>query len=131
MPDLFGFAAGSVRWVAAALEQLEVHPERMRANLELAGGFAMAEALTMALAEKLGRAEAYRIVDEVAARAARDGLTLRDAAGTDERVRAVLPGDRLDRVLDPQTYRGSSDVFIDRALEDYRRIRASMGAAVR
>jgi 3-carboxy-cis,cis-muconate cycloisomerase len=126
VPDLFRYAAGAVRWVAGGLSHLQVHPERMRANLERAGGVVLAEALMTALAETLGRAEAYRIVDDVVAQAqAAPSGGLRAAAAADERVRAALPGDRLDRVLDPQAYRGSSDAFIDRALEDYRRLRAS------
>jgi 3-carboxy-cis,cis-muconate cycloisomerase len=124
VPDLFRYTAGAVRWVAGALSHLQVYPERMRANLEQAGGVILAEALTMALAETLGRAEAYRIVDDVVAQAAGSG-GFRAAAAADERVRAALPGDRLDRVLDPQASRGSSDAFIDRALDDYRLLRAS------
>lgn len=128
LPDLFRFTAGAVEWVVAALEHLEIHPERMRANLEQNGGLVMAEALTMALAEKLGRPDAYRIVDEVGERAARGGIHLREAAAADERVRAVISPERLARVLDPASYLGSADAFIERALDRYRQLRASAGA---
>jgi 3-carboxy-cis,cis-muconate cycloisomerase len=131
VPDLFRYAAGAVRWTGAALEHLTVHPDRMRANLGTAGGVAMAEALTMALAETLGRAEAYQLVDEVAAQATRAGISLRDAAAADDRVRSVLAGGRLDRVFDPREYRGSSDVFIDHVLNEYRQVRGSLGGAAR
>jgi len=129
VPDLFRYTAGAVRWVGAALERVDVHPQRMRANLEQSGGSVMAEALAMALAENVGRAEAYRIVDEVVAEAARRGTRLSEAAAADARIRAALPGERLDRALDPEAYRGSSDAFIDRALDDYRHVRASFGPA--
>jgi 3-carboxy-cis,cis-muconate cycloisomerase len=125
LPDLFRYASGAVEWVAAALERLDVHPERMRANLDRTGGLLMAEALTMALAEKAGRPEAYRIVDEVVARAARDGIPLREAASADPRIQKLLPGDRLDRTLDPEAYRGSADSFIDRALRDFQEVRST------
>jgi 3-carboxy-cis,cis-muconate cycloisomerase len=131
LPDLFRFTAGAVEWVAAALEHLEIHPERMRANIEQTGGLLMAEALTTALAEKMGRPEAYRIVDDVAARAARGGINLREAAAADERIRAVMSLEQLDRVLDPATYVGSTDSFIDRALDGHRRLRSPAGAEAR
>lgn len=131
IPDLFRYTAGAVRWVGEALDDLTVHPDRMRANLDATGGLAMAEALTVALAEALGRAEAYRVVDEVTAQAARSGSSLRDAAAADDRVRSVLAGGRLDRVLDYREYRGSSDAFIEHALTEYREVRASIVAAAR
>jgi 3-carboxy-cis,cis-muconate cycloisomerase len=131
VPDLFRFAAGAIHWIGAALKDLMVHPERMGDNLTAAGGLAMAEALTVALAKTLGRADAYRIVDEVAAQAARAGISLHEAAAADERVRSVLAGGRLDRVLDPREYRGSTDAFIEYALNEYRKIRGSLEAAAR
>jgi 3-carboxy-cis,cis-muconate cycloisomerase len=131
LPDLFRFAAGAVEWLATALAHLEVHPDRMRANLHRSGGLLMAEALTMALAEKMGRPEAYAIVDDVAGRAAREGISLQDAAASDERIRAVFSLEELARVLDPAAYLGSANAFIDRALEGHRSLRASVGAAAR
>ena len=131
LPDLFRFTAGAVEWVAAALEHLEIHPERMRANIEQTGGLLMAEALTTALAEQVGRPEAYRIVDDVAGRAARGGIHLREAAEADERIRAVMSLDELARVLDPATYLGSTDAFVDRALDGHRRLRSPAGAEAR
>ena len=128
LPDLFRFTAGTVEWVVVALEHLEIHPERMRANLEQTGGLLMTEALTMALAETMGRPEAYRIVDDVAGRAARGGIHLRAAAAADERVRSVMSLEQLGRVLDPSAYVGSADALIDRALEGHRRLRSSSGA---
>jgi 3-carboxy-cis,cis-muconate cycloisomerase len=130
-PDLFRAAAATVEHVAAALAHLEVHPERMRANLEHDGGLLMAEALTMALADRMGRPAAYAVVEDVAGRAARGSISLYDAAASDERISAVLSRAELTRVLDPATYLGSADAFIDRALDGYRRLRASVGRATR
>jgi 3-carboxy-cis,cis-muconate cycloisomerase len=79
----------------------------------------------------MGRPEAYAIVDDVAGRAAREGISLQDAAASDERIRAVLSLEELARVLDPAAYLGSANAFIDRALEGHRSLRASVGAAAR
>lgn len=75
----------------------------------------------MALAAHVGRVEAQAIVRELAERA--DGAELREAAQGDERVRAILSADAIDRVFDPATYLGSTDHYIDRALAAFQALR--------
>jgi 3-carboxy-cis,cis-muconate cycloisomerase len=116
IPDLFRHTAGAVAHVRRALEGLEVDADRMRANLDLAGGALMAESLVTALAARVGGAEAREIVRRVSARVAHDRLTLHDAALDDARVSAVLSPDDVARVLDPTRYLGAADALIDRAL---------------
>ncbi|MDR7421437.1 MAG: 3-carboxy-cis,cis-muconate cycloisomerase [Armatimonadota bacterium] len=116
LPALFRYTAGAVDWVRRAVETLAVDEGRMAANMTAAHGLMMAEALVMALAPRTGRDEAYRLVADVCAQAARAGADLREAAAADERVAAALSGAALERVLDPARYLGSADAFIDRAL---------------
>ena len=52
VPHVFRHTAGAVAHVRQALEGLEVHEDRMRRNLDLAGGTLMAEALSVALGPK-------------------------------------------------------------------------------
>src|SRR5699024_957214 len=116
IPDIFRHTAGAVAHVRRALEGLEVDEERMRANLDLAGGALMAESLGTALAGRVGAAEAKEIAKRVSERAARERLTLRDAALGDARLRELLSPDDVDRALDPARYLGAADALIDRAL---------------
>jgi 3-carboxy-cis,cis-muconate cycloisomerase len=118
--DLFRFTAGAVERVRGALAGLEVDPDRMRTNLELTGGLVMAESLSMALAAQVGKQEAHHIIQAASRRALAAGVDLREAALEDERVRAALSSEDLDRALDPSSYLGSTDTFIDRALDGYR-----------
>jgi 3-carboxy-cis,cis-muconate cycloisomerase len=120
IPDLFRFTAGAVERVRGALAGLEVDPDRMRTNLELTGGLVMAESLSMALAAQVGKQEAHHIIQAASRRALAAGVDLREAALEDERVRAALSSEDLDRALDPSSYLGSTDTFIDRALDGYR-----------
>ena len=107
---LTGGAAASLR---EALAGLTVDAERMRANLDLTGGMLMTEAVSTALAEKLGRLEAKRIVGEAAQRAAAGERSLRD-----ELIGSVdLSEQEIDRALDPANYLGSASAFVDRALK--------------
>ena len=84
----------------------------------------MAEALTMALAQSIGRPQAYRLVEAAVERARAAYGSLRDAVQADEQIRVVLSPEEIDRALDPLAYLGSTDRFIDRALAGYRELQA-------
>ena len=123
VPDLFRYADGAVDRVRRALETLEVDPERMRRNLAATDGLIMAEALATALAERVGRPEAQRIVRAVCERARQNGADLGAAALADGRVGSVLAPEAIARALDPGSYLGATEAFIDRALAAYRAAR--------
>lgn len=114
---LTGGAAGAVR---EALEGLEVHPERMRENLDLTGGLVLAEAVTTAMAKRVGRAEAHGVVQDACGRAVAAGRPLRDELVDDARVREQLSVEEIDRALDPAGYLGSAEAFVERALARHR-----------
>jgi 3-carboxy-cis,cis-muconate cycloisomerase len=119
IPDLFRFTASAVEGVRSMVAGLQVDPARMRANLDMSGGLIMAESLTMALAQHMGKPEAYRIVQAVCNQVAGSGGNLRQAALADARVNSVLSPEEIDRALDPTGYLGCADAFIDRAFEAY------------
>jgi 3-carboxy-cis,cis-muconate cycloisomerase len=115
---LTGGAAASTR---EALAGLDVHPDRMRANLEATGGLLLAESVAMALAQRIGRPEAHRLVEEASRRAVEGGRGLRDELLEDPGVSGELSAEEIDRALDPMGYLGSAEAFVDRALERYRK----------
>ena len=106
---------GAAAALAEALDGVEVHPDRMRANLELTGGLPMTEAV----AARLDRPDAKAVVGEVALGAAEGGQSLREALIADSRIE--LSEDEIDRALDPAAYLGSAEAFVDRALEAHGR----------
>ena len=120
VPHMFRHTAGAVAHVRQALAGLEVHEDRMRQNLDLAGGTLMAEALSVALAAKLGRVDAQSAVKAASERALREGITLQRAAVEDTRIAGILSTEEIERALDPSRYLGSTDAFIDRALASFR-----------
>jgi 3-carboxy-cis,cis-muconate cycloisomerase len=121
IPNLFCYTAGAVEGVRGAVAGLEIDPARMKANLDLTGGLIMAESLTMALAAKVGRLEAYRITQAVCNQLAGSGKNLRQAALEDGQVRPILSPVEIDNALDPARYLGSADAFIDRAIVAYQK----------
>jgi 3-carboxy-cis,cis-muconate cycloisomerase len=128
IPDLFRFTAGAVERVRDALNGLQVDPTRMRANLDLTGGLIMSESLAMALAPHVGRPEAQRLVRAACDQAIRSGEGLRQAVLADTHVRSLLSPEEIDRALDPGECLGSTNAFIDRALEAYHGVQSYRGA---
>jgi 3-carboxy-cis,cis-muconate cycloisomerase len=112
-------SGGAAASMAEVLGGLVVHIDRMAANLALTRGLVLSERLVFALAERLGQTDARAMVSEAAARAAERGTPLRDELAADRRV--PLSAAELDAAFDPGTYTGAAEVFIDRALDLYRR----------
>jgi len=96
------------------LDTLEIHPERMRANLEVGGGLAFSQNVLLALVDAgMSRDDAYAIVQEAAARAWDDGVSFRDVLEADDRVRELIGG-RMDELFDPARALRNLDVVFDR-----------------
>ena len=95
---------------------LVVNTERMRANLHLTHGLIYAEAVSLALSEKLNRASAHKLV-ESACRLAQSGKRhLRAVLSEDAEVAAILSPDNIASLFEPANYLGSADLFIDTVL---------------
>ncbi len=124
IPDLFCYTAAAVDRVFLATRGLVVHPERMRANVDLTGGLIMSESLTVAVAARLGRPAAFRLVQAAGRQVTLTGISLRDAAMQSSAIRAALTAEALDQALDPARYLGSTDMFITNALEGFEAVRA-------
>jgi 3-carboxy-cis,cis-muconate cycloisomerase len=100
-------------------EGLLVHPERMRANLELTGGAIVTERLTVALAPALGKARAKKLLTAASAEAADTGRPLREVLSAHPDLSARFTPAQLSDLLDPAHYTGAADALIDRALHAY------------
>ncbi|KMN77944.1 3-carboxy-cis,cis-muconate cycloisomerase [Chromobacterium sp. LK11] len=120
LPELLCLCAGALRQAVDLLRGLEVHPGAMRRNLEASGGLIMAEAVTMALAERLGHAQAHRLVAECCRRARRQGESLADALRGHPELSALLSGEELQALLDPSNNLGAADALVERVLNHYR-----------
>ncbi|MGH2514962.1 MAG: lyase family protein, partial [Ktedonobacterales bacterium] len=120
VPRLFCLSASAVERIHGALAGLEIDAARMRTNLDASGGVLHSEALSMALAIHVGRTEAQRIVRDTLDTATSLGIAFQQAARDATSVRALLALDEIERVFDPNTYLGSSDLYIDRALKNFR-----------
>jgi 3-carboxy-cis,cis-muconate cycloisomerase len=88
----------------------------MRANLDATGGLIMAEAVTMALAEKIGKSEAHHLVEAASKKAVAEKKRLHDVLASDIKVTKHLSADKLTKLFEPMAYQGASQALIDRLL---------------
>jgi 3-carboxy-cis,cis-muconate cycloisomerase len=116
LPTLLLVTSGALAAIVDIAEGLEVDAHRMRVNLDATGGLIMAEAVTMALAEKIGKSEAHHLVETASKKAVAERKHLRDVLTGDRGVSAHLSADRLAKLFEPTAYQGVSQALIDRLL---------------
>jgi 3-carboxy-cis,cis-muconate cycloisomerase len=120
LSELLETVGSAAAWLRDCLEHLEVDAERMRANLELTHGALLAERVTTALADGLGRHRAHEIVQAAARDAFASERPLADVLAEDGEVAARLDAAEIVRLLDPAGYLGAGDELIGRALRAHR-----------
>jgi 3-carboxy-cis,cis-muconate cycloisomerase len=116
LPMLQLVTSGALAAIVDIAEGLEVDVARMRVNLDATHGLIMAEAVTMALAEKTGKREAHHLVETASKKAVAEKKHLRDVLTKDPGVSAHLSADRLTKLFEPMAYQGASQALIDRLL---------------
>jgi 3-carboxy-cis,cis-muconate cycloisomerase len=121
LSDALALTGGAAAAVREVMEGLEVHPEKMRQNLDETGGMLMAENVTTVVADRLGRLEAHELVGAAARRSADGGRPFREELLAEPDLNQRLSPEEIDAALDPAGYLGSAGVFIDRALVLYRK----------
>lgn len=98
------------------LSGLHVKKDKMRKNLDILGGFMLAERVMFALSEKLGKQTAHELVYEASMHGLEDGGTFAQALSDDPRIKAAMTKEELDAVLDPTTYVGNAPEQVDRVV---------------
>jgi 3-carboxy-cis,cis-muconate cycloisomerase len=119
--DLARLTGSAAAWIREILEGLRVDSARMRANLDAAGGLPLAEHVTLLLTPSLGRLAALALIREASSRVQEAGPRLLDVLFEHPASAAALSNARIDRdqvaaALEPESYLGSTQEWIDRAL---------------
>lgn len=95
---------------------LVVHTENMKRNLELSGGLINSEAIMMALAPKIGRLRAHRIVYECAEIATKQRKEFKEVLLQNEVIAKHLTKHDVESLLDPRGYVGLSSQIVDETI---------------
>ena len=125
LPQLFTLTDGALVHALALARGLTIDAGRMRRTLESQQGLIMAEAVMMALAEKLGRAAAHHSVQHACARALSEHRPLVAVLAEDAAVTAHFERAALERLTDPGRYLGEALAAVDRVLAQVAAITAS------
>ena len=116
LPSLMLVTSGALAAIVDLAEGLEVDAARMRVNLDATQGLIMAEAVTFALADKIGKSDAHHLIEAASKKAVADKKHLRDVLSADAKVTAHLDTKRIAGLFEPMAYQGASQVLIDRLL---------------
>jgi 3-carboxy-cis,cis-muconate cycloisomerase len=116
LPQIVMLTAGALDAMAEVAEGLDIHVDRMRANLDLTHGLIFAEAVQMALAPAMGRDAAHSLVAGACRRASAQRAHLRDILENEPRVNDVLGREAIAHLFDPAAYLGQSRAYVARAL---------------
>ena len=97
---------------------LFVNKERMKDNLESAGGLPMAEFFVIELGKtELGRQASHELVRTITMEAENEGVTFADAVRENKIVKEKLGKEKIEFCLNPVNYVGHSEEIIDRVLD--------------
>jgi 3-carboxy-cis,cis-muconate cycloisomerase len=116
LPMLQLITSGALASTVDIAEGLEVDAARMRANLDATHGLIMAEAVTMVLAESIGKSEAHHLMQAASNRAVAEKTDLRDVLTRDPEISVHLSADKLEKLFEPMAYQGVAQILIDQLL---------------
>ncbi|UXZ94445.1 3-carboxy-cis,cis-muconate cycloisomerase [Pseudomonas phytophila] len=116
LPELCCLVSGSLQQALQVIPALEVNAEQMLTNLDSTRGLVLAEAVSIALAQRIGRDAAHHLIEQSCRQAVQHGLHLREVLGADPQVGAELSAAELDHLLDPANYLGLAQQWVERAV---------------
>jgi 3-carboxy-cis,cis-muconate cycloisomerase len=117
LPQLMLVTSGALAAIVDIAEGLEVDAARMRSNLDATQGLIMAEAVTFALAETIGKSDAHHLIEAASKRAVAEKKHLREVLSADSQITTHLSPEKIASLFEPMAYQGASQALIDRLLD--------------
>ncbi|MGZ7459609.1 3-carboxy-cis,cis-muconate cycloisomerase [Pseudomonas sp. Ma2-10] len=124
LPEICCLVSGSLKQALLVADGLEVDAERMARNLDLTQGLVLAEAVSVVLAQRVGRDTAHHLLGQCCRRAVAEQRHLRAVLGEEPQVTAELSDAELDRLLDPAHYLGQARTWVERAVAEHSALTA-------
>jgi 3-carboxy-cis,cis-muconate cycloisomerase len=124
LPEICCLVSGSLKQALLVAGGLEVDAERMARNLDLTQGLVLAEAVSIVLAQRIGRDTAHHLLEQCCKRAVAEQRHLRAVLGDEPQVSAELSAQELDHLLDPAHYLGQARTWVERAVAEHSALTA-------
>ena len=119
LPQICCLVAGALAQALNIAQGLEVDTQRMAQNLDLTHGLVLAEAVSIELAQRVGRETAHHLLEQCCKRAVAEHRHLRAVLGDEPEITAQLSAAELDRLLDPAHYLGQATTWVERARAEH------------
>jgi 3-carboxy-cis,cis-muconate cycloisomerase len=116
LPEIVSLAGGAAHTMAALVPRLDVDAERMIENLELTRGLIFAEVVSMALAEKIGKAKAHEAVEAACNASRKERKHLRDVVRDEASIGKHFSAEEVDGFFDSRQYLWMAEEFVDRVV---------------
>ncbi|MFL8991937.1 3-carboxy-cis,cis-muconate cycloisomerase [Pseudomonas sp. QLc11A] len=124
LPEICCLVSGSLQQALLIAQGLEVDAGRMAHNLDLTQGLVLAEAVSIVLAQRVGRDTAHHLLERCCKRAVAEQRHLRAVLGDEPQVTAELSAAELDHLLDPAQYLGQAQTWVERAVAEHSALTA-------
>jgi len=118
LPELVSLSSGALHHLAEMLPGLQVDEERMLKNLDATHGLIFAEAVTMALSDRLGKMPAHKLVEGACKKARAGNRHLKDVLREEPGIHGYLTPADLEGLFDVRNYLGSAEEFVQRVLAE-------------
>lgn len=119
LPEICCLVSGSLQQARLLADGLEIDAARMARNLDLTQGLVLAEAVSIVLAQRVGRDTAHHLLEQCCKRAVAEQRHLRAVLGDEPQVTAQLSSAELDNLLNPAHYLGQAQVWVERAVAEH------------
>ncbi len=116
LSDIVKLTAGAVKKAVELTNGLEVDAQRMLANLELTNGLIYAENVALALADKIGKADAHELVEQCCVNAQSEGVPLKEIILKDRTIVKELNKEKIEELFDACNSIGLFNEYIDNVL---------------
>ena len=124
LPEIASLTSAALNQLREVSSGLSVNAARMRANIDITQGLIMAESVSLALAQHVGRAVAHELIEEACHQAVESGRSLLEVLKSDPRMPQEFSLSHLEDLFDPARYLGEAPAFVDRVLAHHRNRKA-------
>ena len=92
---------------------IQIFPERMRANVELSGGLIMSERIMLVLGKEMGRQKAHDVIYQAAQNSVNQARPFKETLMEEQELVERLSEKEIMELLDPEKYTGLCSYFAE------------------
>ena len=121
IPQINMMTSGGIEQMQGILERFIVHENKMAQNLDQLKGLIVSENLMLKLGAHVGRQVAHDMIYKVSMQAFEEDRHLIDVTLEDDEIMKHLSEDEVKRYLDPKSYVGLCETFVERVQQKWKK----------